>query len=160
MISDRTIQKYKRHIIYQLTKICKSKETAEDAFQEACVKCWKSKKEYNEGGLYSAAKNSLIDIMRREYRRRDVRVNKSMDGLLFVPQNEISLEEKQENELWEKRFDNVLSNFKYLSDTQLIAIKGRLNRNSFNQIADENEKKLSTVVAAYHYGVKRLQELN
>lgn len=161
MISESTIKTSMPYIIRQLTYYCGSKEMAEDAFQKACISCYKAKGEYMVGSLYFVAKRKVIDLQRRKSQEakwvyKDHIVNEDFDVLLNVKDDRLSPIEEAENQEY---IDFVLRLVKFIPKEQQAVVELRLRNLKFQEIAEELSLSLSTVLGQNRYAIKNLRKL-
>ena len=160
MITDATIKRGKDSIIKNLTHICGSKEMAEDAFQEACISCYKAKGEYMVGSLYFVAKRKVIDLQRSESRKartiyKDHVVN-DFDVLINIKDDRLSPIEEAENQEY---IDFVLRLVKFIPKEQQAVVELRLRNLKFQEIAEELNLSIMTVIGQNRYAIKNLRKL-
>lgn len=161
MITDATIKRGRDSIIKNLTHICGSKEMAEDAFQNACISCFKAKGEYMVGSLYFVAKRKVIDLQRRKKREakwvyKDHIVNEDFDVLINVKDDRLSHIEEAENQEY---IDFVLRLVKFIPKEQQAVVELRLRNLKFQEIAEELNLSIMTVIGQNRYAIKNLRKL-
>lgn len=153
MIQESIIKTFRKYILNQLTGMCGSRELAEDAFQEACLSCLKSDKEYLVGGLYIVAKRKMIDVLRIESKRIKVPLDYKAERGDFI--DLLELEEKTEREQQVlKDVQDIILNF---TPNQKKVFAHRLNGATFVEISEKEKMNLNTALGAWHHGIELLR---
>jgi len=133
--------------------MCGSREMAEDAFQDACISCLNSEREYLVGGLYMAAKRKMIDYLRAEKRRMKSEYGKYPESIHFVDLLELEEKEEREQRIL-KDVQDIILNF---TPNQKKVFAHRLNGATFVEISEKEKMNINTALGAWHHGVELLR---
>ena len=156
MISNDTITMHRQQIIKQLFDLCGNYEMAKDVFQDACIKAYESENLYNDGGLFTIAKNILIDKSRYRKVRRKINM-RLVDG--YDTKYEDDIERIEYLNSFEENLKTFVKVLNDLSPRKRMIIKERLKGKSFKEISEKHNLKMNTILPYFHRGMIDIKEI-
>ena len=139
---------YAKIITQTANVICRSKDKADEAVNDVLVKIWKSAKTVGEvdnpeGWIYIITVNTAKDVMRERYS--------------FPLDEDIVAEDDKIQEIVDKH--SFYWMIKDLSEMeQMVLIHKFALRYTFQDIADEKDKSLTTITSIYYRALEKIKK--
>lgn len=157
---DILIKRYYKMVYYTCIKKLSNVDIAKEATQEVFIKVWKSINTCADGTyfiswLMTIAKNHCIDILRKEKNRKEREISietfESSDNIFPDASDHSSI-----NKSIEYEYLNIL--VEQLPEPQRIVFQKRLEGWSVQEIADELNCPLGTVLSRFSLAKRKIYE--
>lgn len=147
------VQHYRLPVIQVVFRMCANSHLAEDAAQEAFIRCWKHLPQYQFTGsfrawLYRMALNAAYDLLRREKKM----VN--LDGLQLA--GDINVEQLLANQQQKAEIQRAILQLPQAG--RIVLILREYDQMSYREIAETLEIPIGTVMSRLNYARKTLYQ--
>ncbi len=147
---------YERKLFGYIIKMVKTREDAEDIFQDTAVKVWRGIHNYDNrqkfsSWLFTIAHNGIIDFFRKKKRSID-----SQNETVLIDRGltqERELEEKEKRKLLMKIVETLPARQR---EVFLLRMNGEM---TFKEIAELMNEPLNTVLSHMNYAVKKIKKI-
>lgn len=152
--------RYYKMVYYLCLKVFHSKEKAEDATQEVFIKVWKNINTCTDGTYFiswltTIAKNHCIDILRKEKKLRERETSiEEIENKDKIIKNTIEHQSISEH----LKFEYLSTLIEQLPESQRIVFQKRLEGCSVQEIADELNCPIGTVLSRFSLAKKKIYE--
>jgi len=155
---DLLVKRYYNMVYFTCIKTLSDNETALDATQEIFIKAWKNIKTCTDGSfflrwLFTITRNHCIDILRKEKKQKEREVPleeyENQDKIAHISGNDENIYNK---------YEFLKTCIEQLPESQRIIIQKRLEGRSVQEIADELNCPLGTVLSRLSLAKKRIYE--
>jgi len=158
---SQLIKRYYNMVYCICMKALHSKEKSEDATQEIFIKVWKNINSCTDGAYFlswitTIAKNHCIDILRKEKKLKEREISieeiENKDKIIFNTENSDALNKHL-------KFEYLNTIVEQIPEPQRIVLQKRLDGWSVQEIADELECPVGTVLSRFSLAKKKIYEL-